>query len=126
MKKPIKCQQDLFTLALKSQTGIVAVKEFQFHDTRKFRFDYAIHSHEGKIVKLAIECDGGSFAKRTYKDKSGTTITTVGGRHNSGVGKLKDDEKFNLAAVMGWRVLRVTPQTLMSLSTFEMIIQSTL
>jgi|ERR1035437_254454 very-short-patch-repair endonuclease len=121
MKKPIKCTQDTFTLALKSQTGIIAVKEYMFHDKRKWRFDYAIPDK-----KLAIEVDGARFKTRTYTDKSGRLITTKGGRHNSGKGYEDDCEKKNHAAMLGWRVLVVFPETLFNLKTFEMIIQSTL
>jgi|ERR1035437_5437648 very-short-patch-repair endonuclease len=106
MKKPIKPTQDTFTLALKAQTGIIAVKEYMFHDKRKWRFDYAIPDK-----KVAIEVDGGIWSK---------------GRHIQPKGMLGDMDKFNAAAVLGWRILKVTPQTLFNLSTFEMIIQSTL
>ena len=123
----IKPVQDAFTMALKAQTGLCAVKELKFHDTRKWRFDYCVtHNTEGKSVKVAIEVDGGAFSKRQYRNKQGQLITTIGGRHNSGVGKLLDDEKFNHAAMLGYRVLKVTPDTLFNLSTFEMIVQACL
>lgn len=63
--------------------------EHRFHPTRRWRFDYAIPSQ-----RLAIEIDGGVF---------------TGGRHSGGVGQIKDMEKLNAAAVLGWRVLRYTP-----------------
>lgn len=34
----------------------------------------------------------------------------IRGRHSRGVGMVKDMEKYGEAAVLGWRVLRVTPQ----------------
>ena len=63
--------------------------EHRFHPTRKWRFDFAIPSRQ-----IAIEIDGGVF---------------TGGRHSGGMGQVKDMEKMNAAAVLGWRVLRYTP-----------------
>lgn len=58
---------------------------------RKHRFDLAWPER-----MLALEIDGGVWL-------------AGGGRHNRGSGFLKDQEKFNLAAQLGWRVLRCTP-----------------
>lgn len=63
------------------------VTEHQFHPTRRWRFDFAWPAH-----KVALEIDGGSGGY---------------GRHSRPGGMRKDHEKFNTAAVMGWRVLRV-------------------
>lgn len=65
------------------------VAEHRFHPTRRWRFDYAWVQH-----KLALEIEGGIW---------------VGGRHNRATGFVKDVEKYNEAAVLGWRVLRLTP-----------------
>jgi hypothetical protein len=46
-----------------------------------------------------MECDGGAF---------------IGGRHTRGAGWLRDGEKLNALACLGYRVLRVTPQQLMN------------
>jgi len=70
----------------------VPVQEFQFDDTRKWRFDFAWPK-----VKVAVEIDGGVF---------------IGGRHTSGAGYTKDCYKLNRAVELGWRVLRYTPQML--------------
>ena len=64
------------------------VCEYQFHDTRKFRFDFAIPD-----AKIAIEYEG------LMSEKSG---------HTTLVGYTKDTEKYNLAAIDGWRILRYT------------------
>ena len=74
-----------------SQMGIDHVCELQFDKTRKFRFDIAIPA-----LKVAIEYEGIFSAK---KAKS---------RHTSVVGYSKDCEKYNLAIVQGWKVLRYT------------------
>jgi very-short-patch-repair endonuclease len=63
--------------------------EFQFHPTRKWRFDLAWPEQ-----KIAVEVEGGAF---------------TGGRHTRGDGFTKDCEKHNAAALMGWLLLRVTP-----------------
>lgn len=70
--------------------GLSFEREFIFHPTRRWRFDFAFPSK-----KLAIEIDGGIF---------------TGGRHTRGTGVLGDMEKFAEALVLGWRVLRVAPQ----------------
>lgn len=66
------------------------VKEHRFHSTRKWRFDYA---HPASMV--AIELDGGVYS---------------GGRHTRGAGYTKDCEKLNTATLMGWAVIRLTPE----------------
>jgi very-short-patch-repair endonuclease len=72
-----------------SQFGITnALPEFMFHPKRKWRFDFAFPGD-----KIAIECEGGVF---------------TGGRHVSGSGMSKDCEKYNEAALLGWKVLRFT------------------
>lgn len=64
--------------------------EFRFHPTRRWRFDLAWPGRS-----LAVEIDGGVF---------------VGGRHSRGAGVEKDCEKFAEAAILGWKVIRVTPR----------------
>ena len=66
--------------------GRAPLTEYQFAASigRKFRFDFAFVSQ-----KVAIECDGGQYAFR-------------GGRHNTD----SDRTKLNIAAALGWRVLR--------------------
>lgn len=68
---------------------------------RRWRFDWAWPEH-----KIAVEVEGGVW---------------TGGRHTSGAGFVADMEKYNTAAVLGWRVLRVQPKTLCTLRTIEMI-----
>ena len=64
--------------------------EFRFHDTRKWRFDFA---HVASLV--AVEIEGGTYTK---------------GRHVRGKGFADDCEKYNAASLAGWRVFRLTPQ----------------
>jgi len=65
-----------------------AVEELQFHHKRKFRFDWALPE-----LMVAIEYEG------LMSEKSGHT--TIGGY-------TKDCEKYNLAQICGWKVLRYT------------------
>ena len=95
---------DLFTVLCRSDLGVECVKEYRFHSTRKWRFDYAIPEH-----KIAIEVEGGVW---------------TGGRHTSPQGFLGDMEKYNTATVMGWRVLRTTPDKLLTNETLAMIRKS--
>lgn len=65
-------------------------REHRFHPTRKWRFDFAWPEQ-----RLALEIDGGIWVR---------------GRHSSGAGQVKDMEKFNHAAALGWRVFRCEPK----------------
>ena len=78
------------------------VAEHRFHPVRKFRFDYAWTD-----VGLALEVDGG--------------IWNGGGAHGRGTGIARDQEKQNLAAIDGWRILRIQPKHLPDLATAEMV-----
>ena len=64
------------------------VPEFRFHESRKWRFDYA---HQ--TLKIALEIEGGVWS---------------GGRHTRGSGFLGDIEKYNAATAAGWAVFRCT------------------
>ncbi len=79
--------QKLIEIELKSK-GIKFETEYRFDKVRRFRFDIAILEY-----KIAIEYEG-VFSKKS--------------RHTSVTGYSKDCEKYNLAAVNGWRVLRYT------------------
>ncbi|EIP99360.1 hypothetical protein OpiT1DRAFT_03874 [Opitutaceae bacterium TAV1] len=92
-------------LQLFSKAGIPAVAEHKFHETRRWRFDYAWPRY-----RVALEVEGGVW---------------TGGRHTRGKGFLGDVEKYNTAAAMGWRVLRCTPDTLLKFDTIKLI-QATL
>ncbi len=68
----------------------VPVREFKFHPSRRWRVDYFF-----KDFGLAIEIEGGVWTK---------------GRHIRGSGFLKDAEKYNNLTLLGYRLLRFTPQ----------------
>lgn len=77
------------------------VAEHRFHPERRWRFDYCWPE-----AKIALEVEGGGW---------------VGGRHTSGKGFQADMVKYNAAACLGWRVLRVEPRALLTVATAQMI-----
>ena len=95
---------DIFTSICKSDLKIEVVKEYMFHPTRKWRFDFAIPAY-----KIAIEVEGGVW---------------TGGRHTRPQGFLGDIEKYNQATLLGWRLFRVTPEDLCRTKTLNMLKQA--
>jgi very-short-patch-repair endonuclease len=63
-------------------------KEYRFDQRRKWRFDFAWPEQ-----RVACEVEGGTWAN---------------GRHTRGSGFERDCQKYNAAALAGWRVLRFT------------------
>ncbi len=86
-----------------AEHGLSAVPEYQFHRTRKWRFDFVFAD---KAADVALEVEGGAWTN---------------GRHTRGSGFVKDMEKYNEAAAMGWRVLRVTPDQLCMQETIDLV-----
>jgi len=76
-------------------------KEYKFCQSRKWRFDYAFPRE-----KIAVEVEGGVWIR---------------GRHNSPRGYINDMEKYNTAAILGWRVLRFTPDQLIKSRTIDVL-----
>ena len=71
-----------------ARAGLVGfAQEFRFHPSKGWRFDFA-----NQDLMLAVEIEGGIWAN---------------GRHNRGSGFVKDCEKYNEAALLGWLVLRI-------------------
>jgi hypothetical protein len=67
-------------------------REVRFHPTRKWRFDLAYPNRF-----IAIECEGQSFGSPDEQS-----------RHTSHAGFRNDCDKYNFAALAGWKVLRFT------------------
>ncbi len=97
----MKANHALFFALCDSEGLELPFSEKKFHPTRKWRFDYAWTPH-----KVALEVEGGIFSC---------------GRHTRGSGFVKDMEKYNAAAMLGWTVLRCTPKTLCTMDTVRMI-----
>lgn len=83
-------------------------KEWTFCDDRKWRFDFVILSSAGwpEHGKTAIEIEGGAWSN---------------GAHVRGKRFISDMEKYNHAALLGWRVLRFTPQQVLDGSAIAFI-----
>ena len=86
---------------LEKQTGLKWIPEHKFLQKRKFRFDFAQIE-----LKIAIEIEGGLWTQ---------------GRHTRGKGYVSDMEKYNLAVLQGWHLLRFTPDEMRKTSTYEQI-----
>ena len=71
------------------------VNEFRGIPNRKFRFDCACLEQ-----KVAIEIEGGIWLGKN-------------GGHTGGLGYQQNMEKYNLATLEGWKILRYSPQTLL-------------
>jgi len=63
-------------------------REYYFHPSRKWRFDFA-----WPALMIAVEVEGGVWS---------------GGRHTRGKGFVEDCIKYNEAALLGWTVFRCT------------------
>ena len=86
LPKPKSAPEELFALQLRAE-GIPYSREFVFHPTRKWRFDFVI---DPLRLKVAVEIQG--F-----------------GRHQRFIGYQNDCERQAEALMLGWRVLQVTP-----------------
>ena len=91
----------LFLMLLAANRLPEPTLEHRFDSARRWRLDFAFIAQ-----KVALEVEGGIF---------------TGGRHTRGKGFLGDMEKYNAATLQGWRVLRVTPSTLCTSATFDML-----
>lgn len=82
--------------------GLFPTPEFKFDSIRKWRFDFAFEKE-----KVALEVEGGVWTN---------------GRHTRPTGYLKDMQKYNAAAVQGWRILRTTPYELCMQETLDLVL----
>lgn len=81
-----------------TQAGIDFIREAAFAERigRKWRADFWILGREPQRQSdLLVEVDGGGYIR---------------GRHSTGTGIEGDCEKQSAAAILGFRVLRVTPK----------------
>ena len=108
----------LLELLLKDAGLEPPVRELKFHETRKWRFDFA-----WPLQKVAVEVEGAIYGRPVYchnckarvkrRLKGGRLVDVrEGGRHNTGSGAAKDMDKYNAAAALGWRVLRFSEEQL--------------
>lgn len=103
-KQPEPSETDAFTRVCSAALQTECIREYRFHPTRKWRFDYALPQY-----MIALEVEGGVW---------------TGGRHTSPKGFLRDMEKYNTAELMGWRVFRTIPDELYTRNTVELLRQA--
>lgn len=99
-KLEAKAKREALELAFKMQLRAVGLLdgckcEYEFHSTRKWRFDFAWPEK-----KLAIEVEGGT--------KYGNS------RHSKGEGFDLDAEKYNTASAIGWTLFRFSSDMIKS------------
>jgi very-short-patch-repair endonuclease len=82
---------------------IAVVREFKFHPTRKWRFDFSIPE-----LKIAFEVEGAIWS---------------GGRHARPKGIIGDIEKYNAALDLGWRVYRFPSEQIKSGKAIDKILK---
>ena len=75
--------------------------EHRFHDTRKWRLDFAWEEE-----KVALEVEGGVWTR---------------GRHTRGSGFLKDVQKYNEVALHGFVLIRTVPDDLLTEDTLDLV-----
>lgn len=104
-RRKAKCSrlEAKFALIWKALGGPSLEREVKFHQTRKWRSDFA---HIAS--KTIIEIEGGTWS---------------GGRHTRGSGYARDCEKYNVAQNLGWCVYRLTSE-MITIKHIEPIIES--
>lgn len=80
--------EDYFEREIANSNLPKPIREYKFLKDRRFRFDFA-----WPFFQVAVEIQGSVW---------------TGGRHVQGYGYTSDCEKYNLAMIDGWRVLKVT------------------
>jgi very-short-patch-repair endonuclease len=100
-RRKARAVRDRFFAELRRAGIAVPAEEVRFHDARRYRFDFAWPAE-----RLALEVDGGIW---------------TWGAHGRGAGIERDQDKTNLAAALGWRVMRTTPRKLCKPVTIALI-----
>lgn len=94
----------LHIIAVLERSGLKFESELKFDEVREFRFDWAIPS-----MMLAIEYEG------IFSEKSGHTTLS---------GYKKDCDKYNLATLRGWKLLRYTASNYLDIENDLQIIKN--
>ena len=93
-----------FALQLRTSGLPEPQREHRFHPKRRWRFDFAWPER-----RLAVEVEGGTWSQ---------------GRHTRGRGFAADCEKYNEAAMLGWKVLRFTGDMVNNWSALETVLEA--
>ncbi|QKQ48506.1 hypothetical protein [Achromobacter denitrificans] len=95
--------EERFARDLRASKVLEARREYRFAPPRMWRFDFAWPEQ-----RFAVEIEGGVWTN---------------GRHTRGSGFVADTEKYNAAALAGWRVLRFTEKSVRDGSAVELVAQ---
>lgn len=93
--------------------GLKYEREYMFHPSRKWRFDFAFPEK-----KIAVEIEGITFYG---KNKNGSMKL---GRHQTAKGMKNDLEKYDEAMRLGWNIYRCSQDMVKSgraLQTIELL-----
>ena len=107
MRFQSKINPVIFVAACKAYGLPEPIAEYRFAPPRKWAFDWAwkwCPNAWPRYKYVALEIEGGAWTR---------------GRHTRGQGFLDDIEKYNQAVILGWRVIRCTPQHVQSGKAFE-------
>lgn len=115
MKAKDTILRDKIFLELLRKEGMPKPEEqYKFSKTRRWRFDFAWPEK-----MLAVEIEGKVWGQYVYCHRCGAKVQKKsaggkwsyvrdsGGRHTSASGYLGDMEKYNNAALLGWRLIRI-------------------
>ncbi len=105
---------DPFVSLVKKELGLTVWPEFRFllPPAPDYRFDYAIPIHtDNSLLMIAIEVQGGIWARGNSGHSSGTGIT-------------RDMDKASRAALAGWTLIQRVPTDLTTIDTLNMIRQA--
>jgi len=91
IEKRNAAQGQAFLSLLRQRELPQPVAEFRFHPERRWRIDFCWPE-----LKVALEVEGGALS---------------GGRHTSGMGFVKDMEKYNELSLHGYTLIRCIPST---------------
>ncbi len=89
-----KPEEEFFLQIKAARVDVGVEREYLFHPTRKWRFDFAWPE-----MMIAVEIEGGIWN---------------GGRHTRGLGFEKDCQKYLEAVMRGWKIIRATPSMVRS------------
>ena len=102
--------EDLLALHIRAEKLQEPLREYRFHNKRRWRFDFAWPD-----IKFAVEIEGVTH----YGKNSNGTMKL--GRHQTSKGMQNDCEKYGEAMLLGWNVYRCTQQMVKSGQAIEMI-----
>jgi len=105
---PYELQYPMFFRLIQDNPSIPdPVEEFKFHPTRKWRIDICWPDQ-----KLALEIEGGVFMTKRNGGATG---------HRSITNFIGDMEKYNALSILGYSLLRFTPQQMESCESYDFL-----